>query len=131
ALYTVPEPFTAPPNGRGSATTSIQVNNVAPAGISLATTAAAINEGSSVKLSGSFTDPGTLDTHQVTIVWADGSANSVVNLAAGTLTFSGVSHKYDDNPAGQPNGSYLITVTIVDKAAAKTSATASVAVNDV
>ena len=34
------------------------------------------------QLSGSFTDPGTQDTHTVMIAWGDGSTNTTLNLAA-------------------------------------------------
>ena len=32
-------------------------------------------------LTGSFTDPGTLDTHTVVINWGDGSPNTILTLA--------------------------------------------------
>jgi extracellular elastinolytic metalloproteinase len=115
-----------------TATTSITVNNVAPANVNLSLSATSINENDSVSLSGSFTDPGTLDTHTVTIAWGDGSANSTVNLAAGVLSFSGVSHQYLNNPAGQPNGSFPITVNVADKdGGVSPAATTSVTVNNV
>jgi len=41
---------------------------VAPASVTLSATT--INENQSTTLSGSFTDPGTLDTHVVVIKWA-------------------------------------------------------------
>src|SRR5205814_2372776 len=87
--------------------TSVAVSNVAPSSPSLSLTATAINENGSTTLSGSFTDPGTADSHTVTIVWGDGQSTTLT-LAASTLTFSG-SHQYLDNPAGQPNGSYTIS----------------------
>src|SRR5437016_4698670 len=94
---------------------SVTVTNVAPANVSLSLSAPSINENGTTTLSGSFTDPGTLDTHTVTVNWGDGSANTVVNLAAGVLTFAGVSHQFLDNPAGQPSGSFPISVTVSDK----------------
>ena len=75
----------------GSSTTKVTVNNINPSNVKMALSASSINENGSVTLSGSFTDPATLDTHQVTVNWGDGSANSVVNLVAGVLTFSGIS----------------------------------------
>src|SRR5439155_11953338 len=49
--------------------TSVTVNNVAPASLQLTLTATSINENGSVSLGGSFTDPGTKDTHQVVVNW--------------------------------------------------------------
>jgi len=89
-----------------------------------------IYEGQSVTLGGSFTDPGTLDTHTVVINWGDGSPNTTVNLGADVLTFSGVRHQYLDNPAGQPNGSFSITVTVTDKDGGTASGGTSVQVNN-
>src|SRR5262249_50697143 len=66
-----------------------------------------INAGTTATLSGSFTDPGSGDTHTVGIHWADGSADSTLNLAAGMLTFSGT-HQYITNPTGS------VTVTVTD-----------------
>src|SRR5205807_516936 len=57
--------------GVGPATTKITVNNVAPSNVQLNLTASTINEGSSTTLNGTFTDPGTADTHTVTINWGD------------------------------------------------------------
>ncbi len=71
-------------------TTPVTVNNVAPSSVAINVSAATINENGSTTLSGSFVDPGTLDTHVVTINWGDGSVPQTVNLAAGVSTFSGV-----------------------------------------
>jgi streptogramin lyase len=114
-----------------SASTSVQVNNVAPANVQISLSAATINENQSITLGGSFTDPGTLDTHTVSINWGDGSANTTFNLAAGVLAFGGVSHQYLDNPAGQPNGSFPISVTVTDKDGGMGGAFTSVQVNNV
>jgi PKD repeat protein len=69
-----------------------------------------VDENSTVELSGSFTDPGTLDTHTATINWGDGSSEAV-SVNPGQLpthhTIS-ASHEYADN------GIYTIRVTIVD-----------------
>ncbi len=73
-------------------------------------------------LSGTFVDPGTLDTHVVTIQWGDGSPNTVLNLAAGVTTIPAQSHAYLDN------GNYSIVVTVQDKDLASATQTATVAV---
>src|SRR5262249_18849571 len=80
-------------------TTTVTVNNVAPSNLVITPSLTNFNEGTTITLSGSFVDPGTLDTHTVTINWNDGSANTVLNLAAGVLTYS-TTHLYaDDRPS--------------------------------
>src|SRR5207237_2525096 len=68
-----------------------------------------------------------LDTHTVVINWGDNSS-STVNLAAGVLSFSGVSHQYLDESAG---GSYAVTATVSDDDGASGSGSTSVTVNNV
>ncbi|HLO36380.1 MAG TPA: PKD domain-containing protein, partial [Candidatus Deferrimicrobium sp.] len=91
-----------------------------------------ILENGSTGLSGSFVDPGTLDTHTVVIAWGDGSANTTANLAAGVTTFSAISHQYlDDNPTGTASDGYTISVTVTDDDGGSTSGTTSVTVTNV
>jgi hypothetical protein len=107
------------------ASINVSVSNVPPSNLSISLSSNHINEGGSTNLTGSFNDPGILDTHKVYIDWGDGTANNpdiqVVNLPADVLTFGNsgdsgiISHTYIDNPAGQPNGSYTIAVYVVDK----------------
>ncbi|MGB4966285.1 MAG: Ig-like domain repeat protein, partial [Microgenomates group bacterium] len=114
-IYTITVTVTDVDMGLDFNSTTVTVNNVAPSAIILSRTPTTINEGQSTALSGSFTDPGTLDTHTVTINWGDGSANTVLNLAAGVLTIPSTSHTYaDDNPVGTPSDIYTITVTVAD-----------------
>src|SRR5439155_325658 len=100
--------------------TNVTVANVAPANVSLSVSPASINENGSTTLSGTFTDPGTLDTHTVSINWGDGSAHTLLNLAGGVLNFSSIAHQYLDNPAGQPSGSFTISVPVTEKDGAST-----------
>jgi PKD repeat protein len=58
-----------------------------------------VNEGNTVSFSGTFTDPGTLDTHAVLWNFGDGATVS------GTLT---PTHVYPDN------GVYTVTLTVTD-----------------
>ena len=60
-----------------------------------------------VTVTGSFVDPGSLDTVDVTVNWGDGSALSAANLLAGLRTFS-FGHDY------ATPGVFEITVTIED-----------------
>ncbi len=91
---------------------TILVANVAPTITGLTPSAAAIGEGGSVSLMGTIADPGLADSHVVTVDWGDGSAATVVNLAAGVTNFTTPGHAYLDNPAG---GSATIRVTVADK----------------
>ncbi len=115
----------------GDTDTSVVVNNVPPSDVVLTPTPAAINENDSTTVNGSFTDPGTLDTHTVDISWGDGSADTTLSLAAGVLTFS-ASHQYLDNPAGQAHGgSFAVSATVTDKDGDSGSGGTSVVVNNV
>jgi VCBS repeat-containing protein len=78
------------------------------------TTPTTINEGSSVGISGSFSN--VPQPHTVTIVWGDSSPNTVLLLPAGTFTFSS-SHTYVDNTNGTAFSTHPITVTVTDASA--------------
>jgi hypothetical protein len=114
-------------NGSTTAATSIIVNNVGPQDFEF--TANSIDENGIVTVTGSFTDPGTLDTHRVEIDWrgdGPGEGNTTITVdgpnppgaslsfADGVWTFT-ASHQYlDDNPTGTPADSYQIGVDVVD-----------------
>ena len=116
--YTIGVTVADDDTGIATGSTSVTVNNVAPSNVSLSLSAPTINENGSTMLSGTFTDPGTLDTHTVTINWGDGSAAQAVNLAAGVTSFSGITHTYlDDGPSpgnGTASDVYSISVTLSD-----------------
>ncbi len=115
----------------GASPLTVGVYNVSPSAVALSLTGTTINEGDTTTLSGSFADPGTLDGHTVTIVWGDGSANTVLTLAPDLLKFS-ASHTYLDNPAGIAQGrSFPITVLVTDKDGNFGSGATSVVVNNV
>ena len=115
--------------GTDTTSTSVTVYNVAPSALSLSATN--VNENSSSILMGSFADPGTLDTHEVTIAWGDGSPNTILNLGAGVLTFT-ASHQYlDDNPTGTSSDPYTISVTVTDDDTGSTSGTKEITVSNV
>ena len=115
----------------GASPLTVGVYNVSPSAVALSLTGTTINEGDTTTLSGSFADPGTLDGHTVTIVWGDGSANTVLTLAPDLLKFS-ASHTYLDNPAGiAQGGSFPITVLVTDKDGNFGSGATSVVVNNV
>src|SRR6185436_9695649 len=72
------------PLNPSTASLAVNVNNVAPTALALSLNHTTIAEGGSVMLGGSFADPGTRDTHRVTIAWGDGTTDTV-DLAAGML----------------------------------------------
>src|SRR5262249_15127732 len=99
----------------GSATYTATVAQAAPSNVQLSLNAVSINEGGGVTVTGSFTDPGLLDTHGVDIDWGDGTAHGKLMLLAGVQTFS-ASHTYADNRPG--NAPYTITATVLKGKAA-------------
>ncbi len=112
-----------------TAATTITVDNVAPSNLTVGMSPTTIDENGVSTLSGTFTDPGTLDTHTVTIDWGDGSASTILNLAVGVTTIPDTPHQYHDNlPNDAP---YTVTVTAADKDGASTQSTTAVTVNNV
>ena len=107
----------------------VTVNNAAPSFVSLGVTPS-ILEGGTVNLTGSFFDPGTLDSHVISIDWGDGNT-SVINPAVGVRDFTS-SHSYpDDDPSGTPADAYAITVTITDDDTGTVSDSVTTLVNNV
>lgn len=136
APFTVTVSVTDKDGGQATPTPTapLVVRNVAPTITSLTVTPNPINENGTVTLNGTFTDPGTLDLHQVVINWGDGTADTTLNLGANVLTFSSP-HQYLDNQPG--NAPFTITVTVTDQRAANTpdggvaTMTTTVTVNNV
>lgn len=90
-----------------------------------------LDEGDTLDLSGSFVNIDTLDAHQVVISWGDGSADTILNLAAGAREFA-TSHLYrDDNPSGTASDGYAISVTVTDGDDGSGTADANVTVHNV
>lgn len=82
--------------------TALMINNLAPQDVS-AGADQTVDEGATVNLSGTFTDPGSADTH--TLSWAVASSNGQV-IAGGT----GASFSFVPND----NGTYTVTFTVTD-----------------
>jgi PKD repeat protein len=116
--------------GVGSTSQTIAVTNVAPALRDVAVTPGTVDEGGSVTLSGSVSDPGSRDTFTLTINWGDGSDPEDVLLAAGSPSFSR-SHTYaDDNPTGTASDTNNISLSLKDKDGGIGTGSASVVVNN-
>jgi len=95
----------------GQAVTMVQ--NVEPGNLAIEVTPE-IFENGVVTLTGSFDDPGSLDTHQVIVDWGAGEISETFTLDAGARDFV-FTHQYlDDTPTGTPADFFTITVTIVD-----------------
>ncbi len=74
-------------------------------------TPSVLDEGSSVLVSGSFTEPPPTASHTVTILWGDG-ATTELPLPAGTTTYNAM-HVYDDDEFGA-DAPVDIRVTVSD-----------------
>ncbi|QDU49638.1 PKD domain-containing protein [Gimesia panareensis] len=103
-------------SGSGTGSAAVQVNNLAPVITGLLVDSLSINENDSITVSGSFTDVGTLDTHEVEILWGDGTT-SLADVDTLTRIFT-ASHQYlDDGPSpgnGTASDEMLIGVRITD-----------------
>src|SRR5439155_9635401 len=91
-----------------TATVTGTVANVAPTLTSISVSPTPLNEGSSVSLSGQFTDPSSADTFPVSVNWGDGSQTQTIPLGAGATSFNAGSHTYVDN------GAYSVSVYVTD-----------------
>jgi predicted acyltransferase (DUF342 family) len=119
--YRVTVKVDSPSTGAVSATRPIRVDNVAPA-LTLLTATGSVTENGVVTVNGSFSDPGSLDTHRVVVTWGEG-VSTVITLDAGLRSFS-TTHRYlDDNPTGNAANNYIIGVSVTDDDTGTTSAT--------
>jgi hypothetical protein len=92
----------------------VDVINVIPSGLSIVLSSPEINESDfDFTLSGSFVDPGILDTHRVVIDWGDGSPRSEMDLPAGARGFNNINHVFRNNP-DTPDSTYWITIEVSD-----------------
>jgi hypothetical protein len=115
------------PEAQDTGTLTFTVNNVAPVLEPLELSDTTIDEGESITLTGSFTDPGLLDTHTVTINWGDGTDASVIELTDGERNFE-ATHTYLE-PGPEPDFVFSILVTVEDKDGGLASRSTEVVVN--
>ena len=101
---------------------NLTVDNVAPSVTAFSVSATELSAGQSVTASGMFDDPGTADTHTVTVDWGDGSASTVLNLARRVWTFATPDHTYTSG------GTFDVTATIADDDGGSVVASSSVTV---
>ena len=116
--YTISATVTDDDTLSGSDTTTVLVKDVAP--VVLLDAVAMINENGVATLTGTISDPGTLDTFTLDIDWGDPlSPNNTETYtfaasATGTQTFT-LTHQYlDDNPTATSQDTYTISVTVTD-----------------
>jgi Ca2+-binding RTX toxin-like protein len=114
---------------------TIDVTNVAPT-LSLDDVTAILEDGV-VTLTGTITDPGTLDTFTLDINWGDPLSPDDVEVfsfaasASGSQSFT-LTHQYlDDNPTATPSDSYTISATVTDDDSGSGSDTTTVTVANV
>ena len=120
-VYTILVAVTDDSGLTGSDSLTVTVNNVAP--VVDAGPDGTISEGDTFASSGSFTDPGVLDTHTATVDYGDGSGPQSLPLNP-DKTFA-LSHVYTSA------GSYTVTVVVTDDEGASGSDTAVVTVEAV
>ena len=100
--------------GVSNASKLLTVNNVAPGSFVLNFDKTTLNEGETVTLNGTFTEPGVEDVLTLAINWGDGVTENIT-LGKGKTSFSGITHTYnDDNPSGTSSDPYLVSVTLAD-----------------
>ena len=120
--YTTAMDVTDQDGETGFGSTTVTVSNLAPIVGWLTVTTSLEGALSNVPalLSGTFSEPGSLDSHTVIFNWGDGTMPTTLpSLPAGTLDFSGITHTYADNRTGGPPGggafgNYTISVTVKD-----------------
>ncbi len=107
--------------GEDTDSTTVVVNNVAPGSVAATFAATSVNCGANtVSLNVSFADPGTLDTHTVTISWSDGQTDTNVPYTGAAFT-----HTFNSG------GPYSAAVVVTDDdggASAQTQSSNSVTV---
>ncbi|MFM8570921.1 MAG: hypothetical protein ACKOAU_04930, partial [Pirellula sp.] len=99
---------------QSTATINVQVNNVAPTiSASDIAFASSIDEGSTLVVTGSFSDTSSTETHTVSIEWGDGTS-STQTIAAGVYIFR-LTHTYDDdNPTNTASDPAALKITVSD-----------------
>ena len=114
--------------GQDTASVSLTVNNLAPK-IDTISITSPIDENGTATLTGTYSDVGTLDTHELDIDWdGDGSYDQTVSVAGGTFS---VTHQYlDDDPTGTPSDTFNVNVRLRDDDTGHDTESASLSVNN-
>lgn len=110
-------------------TTSVIVNNIAPALDNISVTSA-VNENETATLEGDITDAGSLDTFTLDVNWGDGTTDTY-HYSAGTTSFSETHQYLDDDPTGTSSDDFTISLTLTDDDTGTDSTSTSITVNNV
>ena len=120
--------------GQGSHAFTVTVRNVAPSVLPVPQTF--LVGRSETKLIATFTDPGALDTHTVSINWGDGTAPSsgavteTLGNVAGVLTTGSTTGTHTYSVAGPFPRTFVATITVTDKDGGATSIPVIMTVTD-
>ena len=106
--YTISVTVTDDDEDSDAGSVDVTVTNVAPSLSDLSATT--VEENGTSTLTGTITDPGTLDTFTVLVDWGDGSAPESFGYPAGSTGFS-ETHQYPDNGG---DDRHTISVTLTD-----------------
>ena len=109
--------------GTASAAAAVFINNVAPS-FETIVVPETLDEGDEFTLSGSFSDPGILDTHTLLVEWGDGAITSQFFEADSSRTFS-MTHRYRDD------GVFTVRLRLVDKDGGRAVETRTIEVHNV
>lgn len=126
--YTVTLTVTDDDGGTNSDTLTVTVENVAPTIGSL--NIDDVYENGVATLTGTITDPGSLDTFTLTVDWGEGSPETF-NYPAGTTSFSETHQYLDDNPTGTPSDIYTVSATLFDDDGGSDSDSTSLTVSNI
>src|SRR5205823_5312285 len=85
--------------------------SVQPSNFVVTQSAPVLDEGQTLTLTGSFTDPDAGEGHTVTINWGDGTAAQTIAVAAGVLSFTAQHTYLDNNPGGTPPDVFPINLS--------------------
>jgi hypothetical protein len=118
--YTITVSVRDKDQGVGTATTQVSVN--APPRVTIDSPAGPINEGSTFNGSGSFMDGSSDGPWTISVNFGDNSGQPILPQTSSPFTFS---HLYKDN------GTYTVTVQVMDRFFATGSASITVTVNNV
>ena len=92
-----------------------EVDDVPPTKLALGFTSETVAPGGAVSLSGQFQAPEDAnDLYDVAVNWGDGTTPTEISLLGGVISFSGLTHNYQSQPAYRAGTPYTVTVSVND-----------------
>jgi subtilisin family serine protease len=116
-------------NGSTTTGAGITVLNVPPTLSNVAITST-VSEGGVATLTGTISDPGTLDTFELAVDWGDGTSDTFP-FVAGTTGFIETHTYVDDDPSGTAADTYTVDLELSDDDSGSDTASTSVEVQNV